>query len=211
MDPFTITMTAAGIAQLIAGLLGKKKESPEMKEAYSLLKQRATQGLGAERAAMLASGAAGIARQVAGAQNRGAMALASQGTGRSSQARDMIGDISAGATEAYSNLVARINQLDQEIKQNAIGQLAGVGGAISAERTAQSQAAGSMIGQGLSTLTNPATYGIKSTQQRMVEELLALYIKQAQQGQGATSLSLPTLLPGSAQLFSSMLGMIPPG
>jgi hypothetical protein len=177
MNPLLILQAALGIGQTVGGIMGLSnadKVPAELQDLYNLLKERATTGLGDEKGQMLSSGLSGLNRQATGAQARGSMALASRGIGNSSQADSMLADISSGTADAYQSLVSRINTLDQEIKQNATSQLGRVVNSMNAVRQGKQEAAGKMLGGGLGILSNPATYGIISENDKLLGELLKM-------------------------------------
>ena len=157
-------MAILGIVQLlkslyegyegIKGLQESNKIPKELQALYDQLLQQSKTGLGGERATMLSSGASALARQATGAQARGSMALASRSVGSSSSADSMLGNISTAHAQGYSDLLADINRIDQEIKRSATSQLSGVVGAIDATRKGQQVAAGQLLGNAATTLTD---------------------------------------------------------
>jgi hypothetical protein len=175
MDPLTIIMGLLGLGKTVGGVvgLGQSNRVPgELQGLYDELKKQSTEGLGGEKSSMLASGASGLARQATGAQARGSMALASRGTGNSSAADSMLADISTAQAQGYSDLVAQINSLDQQMKMSAKNSLRGVVGDMNSIRTAKQTAAGNMLGEGISSLINPQTWGIQSDSEKNLLEMI---------------------------------------
>jgi hypothetical protein len=152
--PLALTLLQTGLGAY--GLTQAGKVPKELQKLYDLLSERAERGIpDVLESRMRSAGYGRIARQATTAQARGSAALASRGMGRSSMADTMIGDVNRLQAELLTQFETELAGLDEQTKQQALGQLGDVSSAISMLKQQRGEAASGLIMKGLLGLLEP--------------------------------------------------------